>query len=77
MNLSLNVEFLINVNSHFNIAILYSFQGNIREAIEATNYQWLMVFPCLYMFAIYDAYKDAEGETPTYSYFLLYLEPFL
>jgi hypothetical protein len=62
------LEFLVNVNCHFNIVILYSFQGSIREAIEATNYQWLMFYPCLYMFAMWDAYKDAEGETPTYSY---------
>ncbi|MCQ6282124.1 hypothetical protein [Bacillus sp. EB600] len=62
------LEFLVNVNSHFNIVILYSFQGNIGDAIEATNYQWLMFYPCLYMFAMWDAYKDAEGETPPYSY---------
>ncbi|MEH7127321.1 hypothetical protein V7103_03750 [Neobacillus drentensis] len=62
------LEFLVNVNSNFNMVILYSFQGNIREAIEATNYQWLMFYPCLYMFAMWDAYKDAEGETPIYSY---------
>ena len=62
------LELLVNVNSHFNIVILYSFQGKIREAIEATNYQWLMFYPCLYMFAMWDAYKDAEGETPPYSY---------
>jgi hypothetical protein len=62
------LEFLVNVNSHFNKVILYSFQGNIREAIETTNYQWLMFYPCLYMFAMWDAYKDAEGETPPYSY---------
>ncbi|WP_180827441.1 hypothetical protein [Bacillus sp. UMB0728] len=63
------LEFLVNVNSHFNMVILYSFQGNIREAIEATNYQWLMFYPCLYMFAMWDAYRDAKGETPPYSYF--------
>ncbi|MBM4763840.1 hypothetical protein [Bacillus sp. B15-48] len=62
------LELLVNVYSQFNIVILYSFQGNIREAIEATNYQWLMFYPCLYMFAMWDAYKDAEGETPPYSY---------
>ena len=62
------LEVLVNINSHFNIVILYSFQGNIREAIDATNYQWLMFYPCLYMFAMWDAYKDAGGETPPYSY---------
>lgn len=62
------LELLVNVNSHLNIVILHSFQGNNREAIEATNYQWLMFYPCLYMFAMWDAYKDAEGETPPYSY---------
>ena len=61
------LEFLINVNSHFNIVILHSFHGNIKEAIEATNYQWLMFYPCLYMFAIWDAFKNAEGETSPYS----------
>lgn len=50
------------------MAILYNFQGDIRGAIEATNYLWLMSYPCLYMFAMWDAYKDAEGETQTYSY---------
>lgn len=62
------LELLVNVNSHFNLVIIYSFQGNIREAIEATNYQWLMFYPCLYMFAMWDAYKDAEGETPAFSF---------
>jgi hypothetical protein len=48
--------------------ILHSLQGNIREAIEATNYQWLMFYPCLYMFAMWDAYKDAKGKTLPFSY---------
>ncbi|MBE2978352.1 hypothetical protein [Priestia megaterium] len=64
----LMLEFLVNVNSHFNMVIMHSFQGNIREAIEATNYQWLMFYPCLYMFTMWDAYKDAKGKTPPYSY---------
>lgn len=46
------LEFLINVQSNFNQAIIYSFQGNIQAAIDQTNYQWLMFYPCLYMFSI-------------------------
>ena len=67
------LELLINVNSQLNLVILYSFQGKISEAIEATNYQWLLFYPCLYMFAMWDAYKDAEGETPRHSYLLFVL----
>lgn len=62
------LELLVNVNSHFNMVILHSFQGHIKEAIEAANYQWLMFYPCLYMFSMWDAYKDAKGENPPFLY---------
>ncbi|MGP4040761.1 hypothetical protein ACTWP4_12830 [Gracilibacillus sp. D59] len=62
------LEFLVNIQSNFNLAIIYSFTGEINRAIEITNYQWLMFYPCLYMFAMWDAYRDAEGETTSISY---------
>ncbi|WP_404332280.1 hypothetical protein [Mesobacillus maritimus] len=62
------LEFLINVLSNFNLAIIYSFTGEIQKAINVINYQWLMFYPCLYMFAMWDAYRDAEGEINPYSY---------
>lgn len=62
------LEFLVNVLSNFNLAIIYSFIGEIQKAIDVTNFQWLMFYPCLYMFAMWDAYRDAEGEINPYSY---------
>ncbi|WP_163539551.1 hypothetical protein [Gracilibacillus sp. YIM 98692] len=62
------LEFLVNVLSNFNLAIIYSFTGEIQKAIDVTNFQWLMFYPCLYMFAMWDAYRDAEGEINPYSY---------
>lgn len=62
------LEFLVNVLSNFNLAIIYSFTGEIQKAIDVTNFQWLMFYPCLYMFAMWDAYRDAEGEINQYSY---------
>ncbi|RID83716.1 hypothetical protein D1953_15450 [Peribacillus asahii] len=62
------LEFLINVQSNLNQMIIYSFQGDIQSAIEQTNYQWLMFYPCLYMFAIWDAYRDAGGGKSPYSF---------
>lgn len=64
----IGLEVLINVQSNLNQVIIFSFQGNIQAAIESANYGWLMFYPCLYMFAIWDAYRDGEGEIPSYSF---------
>lgn len=62
------LEFLINVNSHFNLGIRASFLGEIEQAIQIIDFQWLMFYPCVYMFAMGDAFKDAEGESSPYSF---------
>lgn len=62
------LEFLINVKANFNKAIFLSFQGEINQAIEQTNYQWLMFYPCLYMFAMWDGYRDVGGMKTPYSF---------
>ncbi|TCJ02298.1 hypothetical protein [Cytobacillus praedii] len=63
------LEFLINVMSSFNKAIMLSFLGKISEAIQIIDYQWLMFYPCVYMFAMYDAYKFAGDNTSPFSFF--------
>lgn len=56
------LEFMVNLQSQLNLVIIASFQGEIEKAVQLTDYQWLMFYPCLYMFGIYDAYRDAvEG----------------
>ncbi|RAS75653.1 hypothetical protein [Priestia endophytica] len=62
------LEILINVQANFNEVIILSFHGKIVSAIEQTNYQWLMFYPCLYFFAIWDAFKDAGGGKDGYSF---------
>ncbi|MDC3412933.1 hypothetical protein [Terrihalobacillus insolitus] len=66
--LFISLEFLINVQANFNEIILLSFQGDIQTAIVKTNYQWLMFYPCLYFFAIWDAYRDSGGGQSPYSF---------
>jgi hypothetical protein len=60
------LEFLINVKANINTAIVLSFLGKTEEAVEASNYQWLMFYPCVYMYSIWDAYRDGieEREKP-------------
>jgi hypothetical protein len=53
------LEMLINMQSNFNSIIILSFQGEIEKAIHLTNYQWLMFYPCLYFYAMWDAWKES------------------
>lgn len=62
------LEIMINVQSHFNELIYYIFNGAIEKVIDHTEYQWLMFYPCVYFFAMWDAYKDAGGGKEPYSF---------
>ncbi|CAM4394161.1 hypothetical protein [Paenibacillus tarimensis] len=55
------LEFVINLGSNLNTIIMDSFQGDTLAAVRHTNYQWLLFYPCVYMFAIWDGFKDAGG----------------
>jgi hypothetical protein len=54
------LEFLINTYSHLNMVIILSFYGEMEKAIQHTNYNWLMYYPCVYSFSIWDAFKDGQ-----------------
>jgi hypothetical protein len=63
--LLVGLEFLINIQSNLNQIIISGFHGEIERTITQTNDPWLMFYPCVYIFAIWDAYKDAGGgQTP-------------
>jgi hypothetical protein len=62
------LELIINVKSNLNEVIISSFQGNIEIAIEQTKYSWLMFYPCIYIYAIYDAYKNSGDQKSPYSF---------
>ncbi|WP_108672093.1 hypothetical protein [Peribacillus acanthi] len=63
------LEFIVNVQANLNDIIILSFNGKIEESILHTNYQWLMFYPCLYMYAIWDAFRDS-GEAKSKGLFL-------
>lgn len=62
------LEIIVNLNANLNAIIIFSFNGQINTAIEQTNYQWLMFYPCIYLFAIWDAYRDSGGGKESYSF---------
>lgn len=56
------LEFLVNVYSNFNKGIMLSFLGETDRALQVMDVQWLMFYPCLYMFAMWDAYRSVMPE---------------
>lgn len=66
--LFIGLEFTVNVLGNLNQAIVLSFHGQIEEAIYQINYPWYLFYPCLYFFAMWDAYKYAGDENNSFSY---------
>jgi len=62
------LELLINVQSNLNEIIIWSFHGDTQLAVEQTNFRWLMFYPCIYIFAIWDAYRDAQDRTTPFAF---------
>ncbi|MEI5905908.1 hypothetical protein WAK64_02355 [Bacillus spongiae] len=62
------LEIIININSSFNTAIMLSFMGETREAAQVIDYQWVLFYPCLYFFSMWDAYRNSLREDERYHY---------
>ncbi|MBT2734930.1 hypothetical protein QF028_003869 [Neobacillus sp. B4I6] len=62
------LEVMINAKSHFNMAIMLSFLGEIDKAGAVLNYQWLMFYPCVYMFSMWDGYRSAMPANEKYTF---------
>lgn len=54
-------EFLINLYSNLNLALVYSFTGDFAQAHSVIDYSWGMFYPSLYAFAIWQAFNAAKA----------------
>ncbi len=48
-------EFVVNVNSRLNSAMVYTFTGQFEEAVEVLNTRWALLYVPLYIFCIWDS----------------------
>ena len=55
------LEFLINFNSHLNLVLVSTFNGDIRNAHQWVNYSWGLFYPSIYGFAFWQAYNSAKA----------------
>lgn len=57
----LGFEFLINLYSNLNLALVYSFTGDFSQAHSVIDYSWGMFYPSLYAFSIWQAFNAAKA----------------
>src|SRR5690625_5952488 len=50
-------EFVVNINANINLAIIYSFQGDITMAVKVLDTRWLLIYMPVYFFGIWDSYR--------------------
>lgn len=52
-------EFVVNVNSKLNTAIMYTFTGRFDDAAEVLNIQWILLYVPVYLYSIWDSRRVA------------------
>ncbi|WHY88485.1 hypothetical protein QNH39_11865 [Neobacillus novalis] len=50
-------EVVVNIKAHVNLAMVYSFQGDIAMAKEVLDTRWLLMYIPVYLFGIWDSYR--------------------
>ncbi|MCD8509310.1 MAG: hypothetical protein LRY73_05130 [Bacillus sp. (in: Bacteria)] len=50
-------EVVVNLKANVNLAMIYSFQGNIDQAKAVLDTRWLLIYIPVYIFAIWDSYR--------------------
>ncbi|WP_163538444.1 hypothetical protein [Gracilibacillus sp. YIM 98692] len=59
-------EVIINVNANLNLAMIYSFQGEIEMAKEILDTRWLLIYIPVYFFGIWDSYRTTIDMNKVY-----------
>jgi hypothetical protein len=52
-------EIIVNVMSHVNMALLYTFLGSFEEAKTVIDIRWSLLYIPTYAFAVWDSYRSA------------------
>lgn len=67
------LEIWVNVKSNFNLAIISSFHGHPTVSFEQIHVKWLLLYPCLYFWSMWDAVKHTDKNDYSPLMFLPYI----
>ncbi|MGD6965571.1 hypothetical protein ACQCVP_04030 [Rossellomorea vietnamensis] len=59
-------EVIVNVNANVNLAMVYSFQGEIQMAKDVLDTRWLLIYIPVFIFGIWDSYRTTVDMNKIY-----------
>ena len=59
-------EVVVNLKAHVNLAMIYSFQGNIDMTKDVLNTRWLLMYIPVFLFGIWDSYRTTVDMNKVY-----------
>lgn len=59
-------EVIVNIKANVNLAMIYSFQGEIDMAKDVLDTRWLLIYIPVYLFAIWDSYRTTVDMNKVY-----------
>ncbi|MDT9027194.1 MULTISPECIES: hypothetical protein [Rossellomorea] len=59
-------EVIVNLQANVNLAMIYSFQGEIEMAKEILDTRWLLIYIPVYIFGIWDSYRTTVDMNKVY-----------
>lgn len=59
-------EVVVNIQSNLNLAMIYSFQGEIEMAKSVLDTRWLLIYIPVYIFGIWDSYRTTVDMNKVY-----------
>ena len=59
-------EVIVNYNAKINVAMVYSFCGEIEQAKEVLEVRWMLMYIPVYLFGIWDSYRTTMDMNKVY-----------
>ncbi|MBE4910514.1 hypothetical protein IMZ08_20975 [Bacillus luteolus] len=59
-------EVIVNIKANVNLAMIYSFQGEIQMAKDILDTRWLLIYIPVYLFGIWDSYRTTVDMNKVY-----------
>ncbi|GGB53661.1 hypothetical protein GCM10011409_34110 [Lentibacillus populi] len=61
-------EVILNLQSHLNLGIMYTFKGDFEKVDQLLNFEWGLFYPSVFSFSLWQAYNRAKAINHRHQY---------